>query len=410
MPRDIKRNSRYSVLPPMAATAVVAILVIQPSASWADWDITPSLSAGYEYDDNPSLVPDSDPFESVNGYLIEGDARISYRSPLSSLSLTPRALLRRYDNQSFLDSNNYFLDADYRYTGQRSRFRLRGNFGDEAVRTAERSNVDFNADDPTQIPADDSGRVVPTGNRQRLGVNPEWSYQVGERSRLRLGAGYINVMYDKSISAFYSDYTESSALAAIEHNLSERSTINFGSYYRKDSFDSPNIDLSGYGASVGFSRALNQRTNLALGIGADSTEDDTGERTTSPIGELSLTRDMETSQLLAVYRRSITGSGRGQIAVRDALSLNFTHDINYKIAVGAGFRIYNSEPLGNNAGNAAKRNYAQLRGLLSWNLTRVFAIEFDYEYTLLDRGDTISNSKSNRVDVWFRYRPIGPET
>ena len=85
---------------------------------------------------------------SVTGYLMEADADFAYKTPVTGFSIIPRILVRRYDGESDLNSEDYFLDLDYGHNTERSQFRFRGNYGNESARTAEKSGVDFEIEDP----------------------------------------------------------------------------------------------------------------------------------------------------------------------------------------------------------------------------------------------------------------------
>lgn len=379
-------------------------LILLPSPGTAQWRVVPSIGVGLQYDDNPSLNTSAIPVSSVHGYLIEADASIIYDSPLTDFSITPTVRLSRYDETSDLDSDDYFLDFDYDYTGQRSRFRFRGTYGDESARTAERSGVDFDVEEPGDIPDDDSGRVLTTEKRQRVQLSPQWSYQTGQQSLVRIGASYIDVTYEDRPLQFNTDYEETIGTAGFEYNWSERSAVTLDGYYRENYFDSSGRDFSGYGATTGIKRILSEKTRFILNVGIDSTEDAVGEKQTNPIGEISLVRVMETSRVLVSYRRSVSGSGAGEISVRDSVSLNVTRDLSQKFTIGAGLRAYQTSALDKDSVNFDERDYLQLRVLLTWNLTRDFAVELDYAYTNLDREVLASDAESNVVNLWFRYR------
>jgi hypothetical protein len=389
---------------------VLAIVVtgcaFHPAATLAEWRIAPSIGAGLQYDDNPALFTGSISGSSVNGYQLEADAAFAYSSPLTDFSLTPRVLLIRYDGFSALDSDDYFLNFNYDYAGQRSRFRMRGAFGDESTRTAERSGVDFQVDDPDEIPDDSSGRVLSTAHRQRVQFVPEWSHQMGQRSLLRIGANYVDVNYDDSILQFNTDYRQTSGKAGFKYNWSERSAFTLDAYYRENYFAVVDSDFSGYGATIGVNRSLSENARFIINVGIDNTEDEIGEKQANPIGTISLVRNMQTSRILASYRRTVTGSGAGELSVRDSVNLNYTYNFSEKFSIGTGLSAYQSQALAEEFVNFDERDYLQFRMLFSWNLTRVFAIDLDYAYTNIDRASPPSDADSNLVNLWFRYRAV----
>jgi hypothetical protein len=386
---------------------ILSVALVFPAVTQAQWDIAPSIGAGYQYDDNPILIGDTTLGDSVNGYLLEADAEILYNSQLTEFSLTPRVLVSRYDEISELDSEDYFVDLDYLYTGQRSRFRVRGYYGDESTRTAERSGVDFNVDDPADIPDDNSGRVLNTENRQRIQLRPFWSYKMGQRSVLRIGANYLDVSYDENIFQFNSDYDQTRATAGADFNYSERSAFTIDGYYRENYFARDDRNYSGYGATVGINRSLTEQSRFIFNVGMDSSEDAAGEKQNNTIGGISYIRNMETSRFLASYRRAITGSGSGVLSVRDSININLTRNLSEKFLISAGVSAYQTEAVDTDTvGDFDERDYIQFRALFGWNLTRVFAIELDYSYTNIDRASLPSDADSNQINLWFRYRAL----
>ncbi|MGA8205474.1 MAG: hypothetical protein WB812_13195 [Woeseiaceae bacterium] len=356
-----------------------------------------------EYDDNASLNANTGSDTSVNGYVVNAGVDFINKSPRSQFTFTPSVLLNRY-NESDLDSNNYFGNLNYRYTNQRSTFNLWGIYGDETVRTAEQAQVDFNVDDPTQIPGDTSGRTFGTANRQRLQVRPQWSYQAGERSLIEFGVDYFNVNYDQT-AATLSDYDQLTGSAAYSYNYSRTSAFRLSSYYRKNQFDLLDRDLSGYGAALGFGHSISERTRLQINVGMDSTDNGVGNNQNSTIGDISITHRLETSRVLASYRRSVVGSGNGVLTLRDSINLNYTRQVSPRFSFGGGVSAYHSNVLGDNTTNL-DQDYYQLRALLSWNFTRTLSMDLDYRYTNIDRAAQPDAADSNRINLMFRYQGL----
>ena len=381
----------------------LAVVLISPSA-FANWRAVPAVGAGLEYDDNINLNVNTGPDTSVNGYVLDAAVDLVNRSQVSEFKFTPRVLLSRYD-ESNLDADNYFANLNYRYTGQRSTFRVWSIYGDEAVRTAEQSVVDFNVDNPDQIPEDNSGRTFGIANRKRIQFRPEWSYQAGERSLIELGIDYIDVAYDNSVALSLSDYDQLTSTAAYSYNFSPRSAFRLSGYYRKNHFDLMDRDLSGYGAALGVSHSISERSRLQINVGMDSTENDLGDNNNSAIGDISLVTDLETSRILAAYRRSVVGSGNGVLQLRDSLNLNYTHQVTERFSIGGGVSAYHATAVGDNTTNL-DRNYYQIRAMFAWHFTRKLSLELDYRYTNIDRAIEAGSAEANRANLWFRYQAL----
>lgn len=399
--------SPHSLLNQWALRALpVLLLSISASPVGANWRVVPSIAVGSEIDDNASLFADSDNAVEADGYGVDTEAAFNYESQVSNFSMTPRVHLMRF-NESELDYENFFLNTSYRYTGQRTAFNFWGVYGDESVRTAERANVDLDVSDPEQIPDDNSGNVLATKNRQRLQLRPTFSFDPGRRSTILIGANFIDVTYDSEVGQNLTDYDQISLDAAANIRVSQRGTFVISAYARENTFARlPDAEFNGVGGTIGFTRRISERTRFTFNVGGDSTEDLAGEDQTSTVGNISLIHNTETSQVLASYRRNVSGNGAGQLSVRDSINLNFTRRITPKVSIGAGASAYSSESLDDNAQTNQDQDYLQLRGLLTWNITPVLSFDFDYRFTSLDRAIDDSSGDSNRFNLWFRYRRL----
>jgi hypothetical protein len=396
---------RWLKLHPGRSASALALMAIVPGLASADWQVEPTFSAGVEYDDNVILEPPSGLDTSDNGYALEAAVDFIKRAPKTELTITPRILSKKYDQYSELDSNDWFLDLRYGYTGQRSRFNLLGSYADESARTAERSDVNLDVTDPTEIPTDNSARVVSTQQRRRFLFRPDWSYRVSQRAQVLLTANYIDTTYDTGALNQYSDYQEFNLGGGLRIDTSRRNSISLTGYARRNEFADVTGDTTGYGALLGFTRRATENSRLLFSAGIDSTEDASGKNQTTPVGELSYVANLETTRWLLAYQRTVSGSGTANIEVRDAVSLNATRDFSEKISLGGGFRWYQSNALDEGATTTNDRDYLEARVVLTWRFTRSIAMDFDYYYTYLDRKSLTSTADSNLVDVWLRYSP-----
>jgi len=388
------------------SVAILAVGLIPVCVHAQQWRVAPELSVGLEYDDNASLIPDSVTIdqESAEAYEIEGAVRLSYETELSEFYLTPLLRISRFDSQPELDADDKFLDFGFTRTGQLSRFRFRGNVSDESIRTAERSDVDFGVDDPDDIPVDDSARVLQTEARQRISVAADFRREVGRRSLIVFQAEYLDLDYGDSQLDLLNDYAETRVRGAYEFRASERDAFEIGGFYRQSELEGGG-DPSGSGATLGYIRRLTENSRFILRAGVDSTEDPDGGDQTNPVGEISFVQNFEVSRVLASYRRNIAGGGSNILSVRDQISINFRRPLSERVEMGLGARAYQTRALDDLVTTFDERDFVELRGLLSWRLTRIFTLEFDYRYTFLDRQEIPGDATSNRINVWFRFAP-----
>ena len=386
------------------ASLTIVLAISSLPAAHAQWSFEPAISAGFQYDDNLNLNSSPGADTSDESYAVEVEAVIANKSELSEFKIIPRLSWNRFNDFSSLDSDDQFVRFDYSYTGQKSKFRFRGNYSDETVRTAERLDSDLDIEDLIEVPSDDSGVVLGNADRQRIRLLPYWSNQMTQKSLIGIQLEYSDVSYDGELAVTRNDYKNSGALVFYEHTLSPRNKFVLGGSVHRYESEGDTEDNTGYSFTAGLRRAISETTALNLNVGVDSTEDDVGDDQENVVGDISLTRRFETTKFLAAYRRNISGGGSGNQSVRDTVILNLTRELGERSKLGIGVRAYQTESLDNDATGFDERDYLQLRALYTLNITRKFAVDFDYRYTDIDRESIPGSEDSNRFNLWFRYR------
>ncbi len=386
---------------------LVAIFLLSVPVAEANWQVSPELGAGVEYDDNMRLSNIPGLSESDTGYGIEAQAIFFYNRELTDFRITPRLRSKRFNDNSDLDSDDQFLRLDFSHEGQKSRFSLRGDYSSESVRTAERSDVDFDIDDPDEIPVDDTGRTLDAGNRDRLSLAPKFDYQLTQRTSLAIGGKYLDSSYDDDVSQILTGFSHYFGGGWLGYSWSEIDTVSLSAYVGKYEEDGSGTDSATRTFSIGYQREISERTQFRMSVGGDTSEDQFGEDQTNPVGEISITHRYATMRVIAAYQRSVSGGGDG-LSVRDALSLNVSRDLTERFTLSGGVRAYATEALGSGNNNFVERDYLQLRARARWNLSRKLSVDLDYRYTEIDRdavGVDTSKSDSNRIGLWFNWHP-----
>ncbi len=403
----------YSVfrLVPLSVGFLLMAAISQPAN--AQWRIDPLVRLGGEYDDNATLDIRTDQEIALRGYLVEAGADFAYTSELTSFSFFPRLLLRNYSDNPEFDSDDIFLNARIEREMQFSTLGFRANFDRQPVRRAERADADIDVDDPDNIPGDDSGRVGLLGDRDKWRLTPSWSYRFSDVSSLDAVVDYFDVSYDEVFAGVLTDYSDAHLNLTYRRGISDRtSLVLLGTGRTFDSAQPDANEIQGFGLLAGFDRDLSEKTSLRAMVGAESTDQSIGNDVTEVVGNVTLIRRLETINMLAQYRRSVSASGAGKLSLRDQVSINFDRRLNEKISAGIGIRAYHSQNIGeaDNSLLVEDREYIQLRTRFIWFLTEAFTIEMDYRYTVLDRGATIGEiANSNLVSLWFGYRANNPD-
>jgi hypothetical protein len=380
-------------------------LLLASGLAAAQWRVEPIIKVGGEYDDNATLDDFTDQEITLQGYLLEGTLDMRYASQLTSFNFTPRVLSRNYSDNPEYESTDVFVNSRFDRQMQFSSIGFRVNYDQQTVRTAERADADLDSDDPDDITGDDSGRVGLIGDREKWRITPNWAYRFSESSTISAELDYFDVNYDDVFADLLTDYTDARLNVSFRPGYSERSAFLMtatGRHMESDRLGTTSVD--GAGLLVGLDRTLSQTTRVSAMVGVENTDDDT-DAVSEVVGNVTLIRNLETINILAQYRRSISASGAGRVSSRDQINVNFNRRLNQKISAGIGISAYHSQGLGDTV-SIDDRDYVQLRTMFSWYLTPAFVVEADYRYTILDRGDAVGErANSNHVTLWFIYQP-----
>lgn len=375
------------------------------TAGAAEWRLDPILRVAGDYDDNPFLSIRTDVEEDASGTIVEGAARIAYSSERTEFFITPRLRSRQYGSNSDLDSDDQFVDMNWTTRTQSTDIRIRGNYSRESARTGERADTDFDVEDPEDIPDDESGRVGIRDRRERIVISPSILYRLSDVSSVTARISYQDVDYAESFAGILTDYTDTRMNLSYGRAFSPRNTAILRATYRTYESAGGASSVDGYGFNLGFDRRITENTRFRALAGIENTELLDGDTEASWVADVSIYRQLETTTLLAQYRRSINSSGAGQLGARDSINLSFRRDLNDTITAGLGARIYSVGAVSGSSQNFNDQNYVQLQSLLTWNLSEVFSIDAEYRYTFLDRESLGESSNSNEITIWFNYRP-----
>jgi hypothetical protein len=314
-----------------------------------------------------------------------------------------------YDEIPDVDSDDQFLDVDFEHATLKSDFRIRGKYGRESQRTGERADPDIDVDDPDEIPTDETGDVFSSERRERVRIEPQWSYDITERLTVGLEASYMDVSYDDSITSDLVDYTDQRVEGSLARAFTERMRGYIGARARNYDNELGTNEVDGVSAVIGIESDISETTRFQAEVGYEDTERVlTGESDSNVVGNLSLVRRLETVTLLAQYRRDIASSGSGQVTARDSLNFILRKDFTERVSGGLGLRAYQNEAVGDEALSSEERDFIEFRARLAVALSQAFSVEADYRHARVERsggvaGDT--SADSNGIILWLIYRP-----
>jgi hypothetical protein len=407
----IAKLSRLVALGALGAT----IFLAEQTAQAQQWRFDPLIRVGYEFDDNAPLAVNPDSTDEIQGYILEGSVLIGAATERTVFDLTPMIRSRNYDEERF-DSDDGFLKLNFNHEGLKSNFRVRGNYAQESVRTAERTDADPDINDPDEIPGDDSGRVFAIGDRERFWIFPQWSYDFSEKTSIAAAIRYTDVDYEDTPIGVYTPFTDLRYEVSLTRGFSTRTRgyIRASAGTVENDFELLGItnEVDGAGLSIGIERGLTETMRFRAEVGVVETEAElggiaVGESDTDAVWDLNLVRDLESVTLLAQIRRSVNSDGAGRVTLRDTFNLSMTKQFSERLEGGLGIRAYSTDQLSSDTIPFEGRDYAQFRAQLSYALSRTFLVEAEYRYTHLDRATVSENAKSNNVFLWLTWQPTG---
>lgn len=397
-----QRSSRPRATAGLLTAATCALLAADHAS--AQWTIEPRVRAGAEFDDNATLAIRTDEEISLDGLLFDVSANFGYDAARTEFDLEPLVRSNNYSDNPELESTDVFVGSRLTHQLQSSNLALRVNYDRQTTRTGERADADFNEELDDFI-GDDSGQVGTVGMREKWRFRPAWFFDISNVTRIGAELEYTDVQYDEDFAGLLEDYTDSRIDLNYERDVSDRTTTLVrltGRVYDADADMAE--EITGYGGQVGLRHELSPTTRVTALVGVEDTDTASAE----PVGEVTVIRRLETISISAQFRRNLNASGVGRVSVRDQINVNFTRQLSERFTAGIGVRAYRTERLEDDTftGTPAARDYVQLRSSFVWNITRDFAFEADYRYTILDRSNvTGESSNSNRIGFWLIYQP-----
>jgi hypothetical protein len=403
-----RKNTKFRGLPLVSLMSCMAISAVFSTgiAQAQSWNFEPIVKVGGEIDDNATLNIRTDQELKLTGMLLDLKADIEYTSERTGFSVQPRVVARDYGNtDEEVNSEDFFLRSRFTHDGTSSSFGFRADYDQQTVRTAERAISDSEIDDPDEITDDDTGRVILRGTRNKWRFSPSWDYRLSRISTVGLDLDYYDVGYDDEISGTLFNYTDARLNLNYRRAFSEVNTGLLTLTGRQYDSAATVNDITGVGLLAGFEHRFNDQMQVTAMIGLEDTDQPGTLLDPEVVGQVTLTRSLDTIRMFVRYKRTVNASGGGRLTVRDIINLNFRRRLSEKISAGLGIRAYQSERIVN-AASFVDRQYVQLQSTFLWYLSQSMVIETSYRYTISDRSSVVGErSNSNQINVWFVYQP-----
>ncbi len=386
----------------------------------AAWILQPSAQIEASSYDNVRL---SEIEQEGYSSTLSAQARVGYRTELTTLSVTGNLLHRGYsgvdDVPGLEDPDDRSEHALTLFAQTRMERIILGMSGvtrrDVLLRRSE-----FIAEDADELGeeappeaeeleelTEDAG-VVDTNviqeqvRRTFYQANPFLAYQFSERTTVRLGYQYLAQKFGSDGANLGLQDSESNGVTfAVQSRLDERNNLNFN--LRTTNFE-PDIGLESdtYEATVGLTRRFTERLRLGLQLGSRRVESDVAENDGFVFRATARWRT-ERGSLSASVGRTVTATAFGDIAERDRIRVTYRQKLNDRFDFSLRASAFKTDR--DNGDSQRNRESVTVEPRLGIRLSESFSTDISYRYRFIERGSDIGSVEGNTISVALVYRP-----
>ena len=380
----------------------LALAASQAARADAVWEFTPTIEAGYLYDDNYRLTQPGTEI-SVDGPLLDAALQMRTLTQTGELSFIPRVRATYFADAGDLDSVDYFGAFDWQRSGQRFTTRLRADYANQDVVTSEQpdAGVDTGLGEPV---FGDGGRVLVDNRRQRYGVRPSVSWEINQRNQFEIDASYYDVSFDEAITDTQVGFDTSEITAGVRTRLNERTTISTklrGGYY-----DIQFRDVTkAYGGEVQWDTRTARDTKTFFRVGAQNVELPTGDSNIAWLAGAGVSLVLGRNELFTDLSRSVGPSSAGVVVARDQLRLRLTRAMTPRLNLLVGVRGTYDDDVDDTSTFTA-RSYATADFGVEWRWQEEWSVRLEGDYTWQKYQDAVDDATSSGVIASIIYQPL----
>jgi len=356
------------------------------------WYFEPLVSMRLGYNDNTQLST-GDKIETLTSYTT-GDAALGFRTEVSDVSLTARMIDRRFDDHKELNTNDQFLKFNSSVRSGLNLFGLGADYERESTRTSE---FEF------------SGYTTSNKRRITKSLNPYWDRTLTERTSVRVGAGYTDVVYEDAELTGLSDYTYESAYVSLQHMLSERTSLQ--AVANKSLYTSGSTEFDSTSVQFGLNHMFSETFSVNLMLGPNYTKSKFatvgGEGSSSDVGRLvdmGFRKEFEVTTLNGSLNTSESAGGEGKMTRRTRLDLSLRHKLSARTTFNLSGSAQQNESGGGSTDDSADRTYFSIEPKLSWKASPWWTITGSYRYRRSENTSSDEGAaESNAVYLTLKY-------
>lgn len=427
----------------MPALCCVGLLVPALSAA-TEYSAKPSISLQLQDDSN--LLLTAQPHQSVTGLTIA--PHIDLSAAQANWNITGSADVRghRYWGQSGLNGNDQIYNLSSLYRTQRNTFQLSGGYASESVTASS-------------IFSPDIGLVSTQTQRITRSVNPSWTWQMTERTRLELNYKSSLVSYQNVPNSGLINYTSRDGAATLLYELSSKdqltvqiersyfavpqesqSQLGQSSYTTLSGILDPNpLILSNTSITdnlvLGWSHSFSQTLSASLAAGARRTNSDSivqtctasapitfnfitglvvgtctqtattaySDKSNGYVYDAEINKQLQLSDINLTLERQISPSGFGTQVQMNSETLAVTRNLSARLSTGLSISGNQVRGIGGTAPTLNRENYTMASTDLNWRWTRQLTVQTGYRYITLRFLNNNIRAHDNTVYLRLDY-------
>lgn len=348
----------------------LALSFFSITATAAEWSLEPEIKVEEEFTDNIFLNPDDE--QSVWKTVISPKLDLSYRTEVFELKSTLRAAIKRYIDNSELDSDDQFYRLLSAYKKERHHWRLNFSYSKESTLRTELL---------------DTGILGTTRQRELLVVRPSWSYNLTELTRVVASYQFRNQSFTTlgtDTSGLVATDTHGGTLSLIR-TLSERTNIGSVLSYRnvvsQGGRESNNVDLR-----LRLNHAFSETLGGSFSGGARYTTVEQNNREGDDVGFLlgvNVGKSFELTRIGLSLKRDVFPSGLGTLRQRDEVILSMETDLTSLLTAGVSARYLKNKRIGdedNREDNRFDRTFYEINSVVNWQWARDWFLNAGYSF------------------------------
>jgi len=321
-PLDLSLDGTRATRPPRVAGLVLAVgfLSTTPCLYADTYQQGINMTAGAEYDSNPSLAKDHE--KSVWRGLFTPDYQLQWQRDENEVLATADLRIERSSDTSLSKNReDPSLSLEWIGTNPRGEARVKGSYDETDTRVTE---------------FEDTGEVRPDATRTRWYLESGLNRALSERTQVGVELGYQDLSYN---DATFTDYTNADLGLNFTYLLSETVSplIQLGaSRYDPEESATENRTTQGTSESYSFATGAEWKLNefLESTIKAGIVHIDEENNDTNWSGSVGLKYYGERLEAALDVERSTSASGSGGYAEADSAIVNLTYNYSQVTSLG----------------------------------------------------------------------------